>query len=451
MTSPNAQPPATLLGIDVGTTKAAAVICDRTGRVLADESHPHGADLPAPAGRSEQDPRVLFDAAQNAVRRLPEELRRRVGAIGVTGQMHGVVALGVDLAPLAPLVTWQDQRCLEEGFLADVNARCGHVLRSGYGCATLAWLEAHGGLPREADSASTIHDWLVARLCGLSRPVTDPTDAASWGLFNLQDQDWDLPAAQAAGIRWRLLPAVMPCGRRAGGLTARVAEELGLPQGVPVAVAIGDNQASLLATLKHPAEELALTIGTGAQLSAIVARATTAWWPGRDMTYECRPFPERRTALVAASLCGGSAWTWLADAVESWLKDAGLPSPRRDELFDRLSALGLEAAGGPIVRPNFMGERHAPALRGSIEGIDLHNFSLGPLARGLARGIVANLSEMLPPEAFKGRSSVVGSGNALRKTPLLRAVEEVMGLPLRLSESREEAAAGAAINAAHLG
>jgi sedoheptulokinase len=118
-------------------------------------------------------------------------------------------------------------------------------------------------------------------------------------------------------------------------------------------------------------------------------------------------------------------------------------------MFAKLNALGLAAEEDLVVQPHFLGERHAPHLRGSIEGLDLKNFRLGNVARGLAQGILVNLRQMLPAWALAGRERIVGSGNALRRNPLLqRMAAETFGLPLALTEGREEAALGAAILAA---
>jgi hypothetical protein len=85
-------------------------------------------------------------------------------------------------------------------------------------------------------------------------------------------------------------------------------------------------------------------------------------------------------------------------------------------------------------------------------GLTMDNFRLGAVARGLARGIVRNLRGMLPAAALRGRRRVVGSGNALRRVPLLQAmVREEFGPPLVLSAGREEAATGAARLAAQRG
>jgi sedoheptulokinase len=368
--------------------------------------------------------------------------------------MHGVVCLDGDARIAGPLITWQDQRALEDGgFLGGLCEATGHRLAPGFGAVSLAWLMAHQALPRGTRQAGTVMDAAVTRLCGNSRLKMDATNAASWGLFDLRSGDWDWRAVKAAGIPRSLMPAILQCGATAGTLETKRAAELGLPPGIPVSVAVGDNQASMLATLRKPECELALTLGSGGQLSAVLRREAPFEWPEAGEAWEIRPFPGGRLAVVASSLAGGSAWRWLAGAVLGVLSEMGCEAVVEDEIFSRLNALGLEAwsSGGLRVAPHFLGERATPELRAAITGIDLANFRLGPLARALAWSIAGNLKSMLPAFAWAGRRSVAASGNALRRNPLLRvAAEEVFGLPLRLTEAGEEAAVGAALLAAGL-
>ncbi|MEW6072869.1 MAG: FGGY family carbohydrate kinase [Planctomycetota bacterium] len=440
------------LGLDLGTTKAAAVLADGEGRVVASASRPHGAELPAPADRAEQDPETLLAAAWAAVRALPEEARCAARGIGVTGQMHGVVLLDGRGDPLGPLVTWQDRRTAgDPGFLLELVRRTGHPLRDGIGCVTLAWQQAREELPAAAAVATGAAALAAGRLCGLARPPVDPTDAASWGLFDLRALAWDLAALRAAGIPARLLPPVVPCGARIGALTADLAAALGLPAGIPVAAAIGDNQASLLATLHDPAEELALTLGTGGQLSAVLAAGEAPPPATAESAWELRPFPGGRLALVAASPHGGAAWAALADAVRAWQVERGLTPPDRSALFDRLSELGLAATLEIAVRPRSGPDPYAAPLRAALAGLEREDLALGAVARGLARAILVHLREVFPALLREGRARLAGSGNALRRTPLLQQMaEEVLGLSLVLPAAEEEAAAGAALLAARI-
>ena len=438
------------LGLDIGTTKIAAVVADSEGNVRASVSRVHAAGLPAPDERAEQEAGVLLDTAWAVVRELPGALRHRVGGIGVTGQMHGVVLVDAGQEPVTPLITWQDGRCLEDPTFFDaLSTTTGYRLATGYGLATLAWLHRHQQIPPNAVSATTIHDLVVARLCSLPRPVTDPSDAASWGCFDLAAAAWDEAALASSGLPVSMLPAVHPFGSVAGVIDPAMASWLGLPGGLPVHVALGDLQASLLATIQDPETDVALTLGTGGQATVITAAPLKAGVAARDAPCVYWPYPGGRIAVVAASLSGGAAWAWLVDSLDAWLRDLGVAPPPREALFDKINALGLAATHELPVRSHFLGERHDPSLTGSIQNLTLSTFTLGALARGLARSIVRTLHEMLPADTLKNRSRLVGGGNALRRTPLLQDMAEtVFGLPLTLTEDREEAATGAALVAA---
>ena len=218
-------------------------------------------------------------------------------------------------------------------------------------------------------------------------------------------------------------------------------------------VALGDNQASIWATMAghDPETTLALTLGTGGQLSAVMPAAFKVR-PPRGCPFEFRPFPGGRVAAVAATLSGGGAIAWMVDTLAQWCGELGVNAPDRDELFEKLNRLGCEATGDGIsVTPTFYGERHDPARRGAVTGIGSSNLTLGNLFRALAGGVVQNLFGMLPPECMRGRRLVVGSGNAVRRLPVLQeCIREVTGLPLELTAGREEAATGAAMLAGEM-
>ncbi len=435
------------LGIDIGTTSVSAVILDQRKRCRAAASQPHRADIATAADRSEQNPDKMCKTMDRVIGALASELRSRVKAIGVTGQMHGLLLFDRQGQPLTPLITWQDRRCLKDNFILSLQHKTGYPLDSGYGLATLAWLNANQQLPRENFSAATIADYLIARLTGNTKPVIDATNAAGWGCFDLEQLRWDDAALRRLDIQPAWLPAIVPSGTLAGGLLAKKALQWRVPAGIPISVALGDNQASLLATLNRPEEELALTLGTGAQISALT-QPEQKWAKQKGKTWELRPYPGDRLLLTAAALNGGSAWAWLADTLAGWMKEMGVQPPAREVIFRRLNRLGLAADDALTFEPYLRGERWDTGLRAAVHGVCWDNFHLGELSRSLAKGIFTNLHDMLPEEIMRNRKRLMASGNALRRNPLLRKMaEQVFQLPLVMSQQQEEAACGAARNA----
>lgn len=434
----------TTLGIDLGTTKIAAVIIDEKRQLLAVANMPHRADLPTVSNGAEQCVEKIIDCVAATLAQLAPELLQKVSAVAVTGQMHSVL-LGNEYE-ISPLVTWQDHRC-GKAMLKDFKQKANIILREGFGGTTLARLAAVKQLDRW-DFASTISDYLVKLLTGSHTIVTDPTHAASWGLYNNVSGKWNRPAVDSLGIPWKLLPAIHPSGVIVGKICPRAAKQFGLPSGIAVVNAIGDNQASIFGSGTDFEHEIYLTLGTGAQLSIVV----TAVLGQLSELVEARPFPGGRTLLVTAPLCGGAAFTWLADTINAFRRDLGEPELPTGKLLDQLDVLTLAELehGKPeiTISPHFLGERWNPSLRGCCNGLTLNNTTPGKIGAALALGIIRNLKEGFQPEQLMGRKTIIGSGNAVR---LLKSIQwsilKEFALPLRFSETQEEAAVGAALQA----
>ncbi len=435
------------LGIDLGTTKVAAVILNtENNTVVASASREHHAALSGPPLYAEQNPLTILEVVSALIRSFPAELRTLTEAVGVTGQMHSV--MGWNSKTIFPLVTWQDHRTKKKIKHYSKLAEC--PLYDGFGGATLAWFSEQGMLENR-DAVSGIGDFYVRRLCGCDKVVTDYTDAASWGLYDPSNMDWNRGAIHALRIPERLLPTLCPTGAKAGELSNESAEELGLSAGIPVMAAIGDHQASVLDCGKEFEKEVFLTIGTGSQLSIVVRDSEIEKFadiPGLEL----RPFSAGYNLVVSAPLCGGCAFSWLGETVNDWLSCLGYREIPLPELLDRLDALGTDAMPEELsICPSFLGERHAPGRRGSIHGITLENCSPGGFVAALTEGIVRNLIQPFPPEAFVGRTCVMGSGNGIRRIrSLQKQVERMLHLELCLRPDREEAACGCARLAGNL-
>lgn len=429
------------LGIDLGTTKTAAVLFDAGAPDAAQAlSAEHRAALPSAPGHAEQDVSAICSSVLHLLRQFPPDRLARVDAIGLTGQMHSVLLCRGDEA--SPLVTWQDRRASAAGHLDEFRRRSGRPLSDGFGAVTLAELAQNGELIHW-ERAATLPGWVAARLTGdPGSAASDPTFAASWGIFSPETGGWDTEAANALGIPVHMLPRILPSGSEAG----RTHGVPGIPDGVPVIVPIGDNQASVLGTARDLDRELFLTLGTGAQLSFVLTPQQAA---GIKLppAAELRPFLDGKLLAVAAPLCGGKAWAWLGDTVNGFLRALGLPPLPEKQLLDSLDAMALQsdAASNLQVAPHFLGERQAPGEFGSIRGITLDNFTLPNLAAALAAGIVRGLAEIFPSKLYRGRTCVAGSGNAVRLCrSIQREIERQFSLPLEIRSVREEAALGAA-------
>ncbi|KAH0793863.1 sedoheptulokinase isoform X3 [Histomonas meleagridis] len=369
--------------------------------------------------------------------------------------MHGVVEWNSSNL-VSNLVTWQDQRGTSTGKLSQIQKLKGcNNLKDGFGFTTLSILASENKLS-EFEFCGTIHDYLVWILVGMpSKSFIDTTDAASWGLFNIETNRWNSESVHLLEIPESILPTIYNCGSKAGLLSQDMASKTGIPSGIPVMVAIGDNQASIIGTSTKPsADECFINIGTSTQLSVVASREK-ALSLSPSPTFEIRPFIDDTFLIVTAPLCGGRAWAFLKDVVKEWMHSLGMPEISDDIiLYSKIDSLALNEIDSndlPKIEPHFLGERWDETLRASFTNINLNNFTLGKVGAAMALGIVSNLKSNISEECFKDCKSIFVNGNAARKNKAMhRAIEKTFGISPSFKEGVEEAALGAAILAARL-
>ncbi|MCL6443649.1 MAG: hypothetical protein K6T83_09370, partial [Alicyclobacillus sp.] len=221
------------------------------------------------------------------------------------------------------------------------------------------------------------------KLAVVNSPVMDPTNPTSIRAWT--DGRMDSDALARAGIDGDLLPKVVDSGTRMGTTAL----------GVPVYVALEDNQASFVGSGASRQDSLLINIGTGAQLSLWSDAPVSA--PG----CEARPFPRRRWLLVAATLGGGKTYALLERFFRSVCPQFLGTDP--GSLYARMDALLAEfkhVDDAMVVVPQFFGTRTNPLARGGITNISEQNFTpAGLIAYSGALGhpfrkVVDSCSEM---------------------------------------------------------
>lgn len=427
------------LGLDIGTTSLSGALIDtETGEQLASETVANDAAIPGKPWERMQDPDRLLELGEGIIEKLSAKADKAPGCIGLTGQMHGVLYYDRDGKAIAPLVTWEDGRGdLERGGVTpakELSVLTGYPMATGYGLTTCRCDAIEGKIPDGAEGVCTIADYVAMRLCGLRRALMHPSNAASLGLFDLARGGFDLEAVEKASIPERLLPEVSR-GETVAGCT---------PQGVPVAAAIGDNQAGIYAAAGISADTV-INIGTSSQLSALAESAEA------PDGLECRPYLEGKYIWLGSGLCGGSSMKLLNSFFCEVCACAGVETDSGEmfAVMEREAAGAWDKAGIPEVITLFRGTRSNPALRGSISGIGAQGLSVGALTLGFYRGVCGELKgfyDRLPENMRSGRLVVCGNA-ARRNATMLRTIKSVFGREAVLSRFVEEAAAGAALAA----
>ena len=424
-----------ILGLDIGTTTVSAVVVE-DGKVLASLTRANGSFLPVEnAWEKVQNPGFILEVALGSVKELYERFGD-IARIGVTGQMHGIVYLDDSGKPVSPLYTWQDGRGDQpygegETYAAHLSNITGYPVATGYGLVTHYYNLRNGLVPENAVRFCTIHDYVAMVLAGQTTPVTEASDAASFGVFNVEQGCFDLTALEKAGIAPDLLPALAadPC----------IGTYLGK---IPVYVAIGDNQASFLGSTGGDLNCMLANVGTGSQFSVYTPKYMSC------SGLETRPFPGGGYLLVGASLCGGRAYALLEKFFRQTVEMATGTAP--DSCYDGMAALlacSEKPADIPAVTPLFQGTRQDPSLRGHIDGLSTENLTPLHLIWGMMEGMAGELHDMYLLYRNAGGSDVsfIGSGNGLRKNKYLqKCFSDLFGQTLVMSDCNEEAATGAA-------
>ncbi|MBQ1552931.1 MAG: hypothetical protein IIZ66_05230 [Clostridia bacterium] len=417
-------------GIDIGTSSVCVLTVDG-----AAENHVtvrNDCVLDCSGFRREQDARAIID---KTFRLLSDAVTEDIQSVGVTGQMHGVVYIDRNGEPVSPLYTWQDERAGEvyrDGltYCEYLTKTSGHPVSPGYGLATHFYNLVNGLVPSDAVTFCTIHDLLVMRLTGRKTPVVHPSDAASFGFFDLEKRVFDADALRDCGMDPSFLPEV--CGGE---------DIAGTYRGADVFAAIGDNQASYLGSVGRDGGVL-INVGTGSQVSAACPFK-------KDVPdgVELRPYTGGGYLAVGAALCGGRAYADLERFFRAVLRDiGGVETESVYAAMDALTSSPLSCE--PLdVSTRFCGTRADPTERGYIKNLGEENFTPAALCDGVLGGIAEELFGLYGKieTAFPGIGNrFVCSGNGARKNEALRnRLQKRFGRDMPLTSHTEEAAYGA--------
>lgn len=404
-----------VVGIDIGTTSVCGVLIDATtGCVEKSVTKNSSAFIEGCADWEKiQSVNKIMTVATDILESLIAA-SSEVGAIGVTGQMHGIVYTDKDGDAVSPLYTWQDGR----GNLPYKDVTYAKYLNSfsGYGNVTDFYNTENGIKPESAVSYSTIHDYFVMQLCGLKKPIIHTSDAASFGCYDLENNRFNYACtAEITG-------------------DYRIAGEY---KGIPVSVAIGDNQASVFSTLANE-EDILVNIGTGSQISVISDKIAD------NMQVETRPYFENKYLIVGAALCGGRAYSMLKNFYAEVL--GYIKRVDDDEVYRIMNDMLRNAKSSSFkVDTRFAGTRLNSEITGGISGITTENFTPSALTYGVLCGMTDELLNMYEKMGIC-KSGIVGSGNGIRKNKaLVRIFEERLGAKMKIPSHLEEVAFGAAM------
>jgi sedoheptulokinase len=431
------------VGIDIGTSTISGIIYDPETRNLRSVTKKNTSRLESEnCWEDLQEPQIILSIVHEILDGFLAG-SDKIRGIGITGQMHGILYVGEDGNSLGPLYTWQDRRgdVLYQNELSYANylaGNTGYVLATGYGLVTHFYNIKNNLVPAGSHKICTIMDYVVMKLSHNKVPVTDHSNAASLGLYDLLNSDFDRGAMKKLSIPCDILPDIVPSGQIAGYYN----------KDVSVCNAIGDNQASYLGAVNDIEKSVLINIGTSSQVSIYTDHYL------KNEYLESRPFPGGGYILVGSALCGGYSLVILKNFYDEIIRMfCTKPCGEIDfyKAFNSLQYSKENLNDSLDVEVLFRGTRMNPLKRGSITNISAENFTPVNLIFGFLNGICNELAGFLEqiPEINRNKiQRIIGSGNAIRMNTLLcRILEDRFEHKMVIPKNCEQAAFGACLNA----
>ncbi|MEG3907687.1 glycerol kinase GlpK [Microcoleus sp. w2-18bC1] len=433
--------------IDQGTTSTRFIVFDRLGQIICRNQQEHQQIYPQP-GWVEHNPDEIWQRTQSVIKNAleignidPED----IAALGITNQRETTIVWDRKTGkPYGNAIVWQDTRTR---FICDQLAeiegkdrfqkRCGLPLTTYFSGPKIKWmLDNIPGLREAANQGDAIFGnvdtFLIWHLTGGAH-ITDVTNASRTMLMDLQTLDWDAETLEIMAIPRQMLPEIRPSSQVFG--TAK-----GLLAGVPIAAALGDQQAALVGQTCFSPGEAKNTYGTGCFMLLNTGEAIV---PSKNGLLTTVAYKMGESPAVYA-LEGSIA---LAGALVQWLRD-NLGIINTSAEVETL-ANTVEDSGGVYVVPAFSG-LYAPywkdSARGVIAGLTRY-VTKAHIARAALEATAWQTREVL--EAMNQDSAVqllslkVDGGMVVNHT-LMQFQSDVLGVPVMRPVVAETSALGVA-------
>ncbi|GLW73310.1 glycerol kinase 2 [Kitasatospora phosalacinea] len=440
-----------IAAIDQGTTSSRCILFDADGRIVAVEQQEHSQVFPQP-GWVEHDAAEIWTRVRSVVRGALERAgltAADVRAVGITNQRETTVLwdrhTGV---PVHHAIVWQDTRtealCRELGRNVGQDRfrrETGLPLASYFAGPKIRWLLDHvEGLRERAEAGDvlfgTMDSWLIWNLTGGvdgGRHVTDVTNASRTLLMNLHTLQWDERIAESLGVPLAMLPEIRSSAEVYG-------EAVGDLAGVPVAAALGDQQAALFGQTCFAAGEAKSTYGTGTFLLLNTGEKIVHSYHGLLTTVGFRIGDRPPVYALEGSIAvTGSLVQWLRDQL-------GIISTAAE--IETLAGT-VEDNGGAYVVPAFSG-LFAPYWRSDARGVitGLTRYvTKGHLARAVLEATAWQTREVV--DAMEKDSGVTLTalkvdGGMTSNNLLMQNIADVLDVPVERPYVAETTALGAA-------
>lgn len=439
------------IGIDVGTSNTKAILFDQMGNEIASRQEAYSFSQPQP-GYAEQDPNLWWDAVSKCLRALMETSsvpREAILALGVTGQMHGLVMLDQEDRVLRKSIIWCDQRTIAE--TEELNrligndallAITGNPALTGFTASKILWVKNH-----EADIWAKCRkimlpkDFIVYRLTG--QHATDVSDASGTQLLDLGTRNWSPTILTKLGISRDLLGDVFESGDVVGTVSKEAIDATHLSPSTLVIAGAGDQAAAAVGNGIVRPNLLSLNLGSSGVLFASTEKP--CFDPRGRIHTLCHAVPNT-WHVMAVTQGAGLSHKWFRD---EFYKADSLPGINLNQLIENEASSVPSGADGLMFLPYLMGERSPhldPFARGVFFGIS-PSHTRAHFARAVMEGVALSFKDCLEVmnslsiEAEEIRISGGGANSPLWTSIIANCLKR----PLRLMMDKEAGARGMAM------
>ncbi len=431
-----------LITVDIGTTSMRAILYGEGGRALHVHQRENAPDYFSD-GRVEQAPQAWAGI-------LAESLQAGAGAaaaagvevacVAVTAQRSSVIPVDAHGVPLHPAIMWQDRRTAEIAAAMEscnplVYGKTGLKISPVFSALKMTWLRRERpDLWRRTHKMIGIQDWVLYLLSG--RFVTDHSFGSRTNLFDLERRCWDADLLRLFEVDADMLCELVAPGAIVGGLTPTMAAASGLPVGLPVVSAGGDQQCAALGLGLFSGRRAVANTGTGSYLIGHAERPVF----DEEMRLACNVSAVPGAYIVeAAVLTSGTIYRWFQEVF--------------GDGRESFATLDAEAAGVPpgangvLLLPHFKGSG-APywdaQARGAFYNLNL-NTSRGELARAILEGIAVEMKGSLElVERLCGQVETLSVSGGMTRSHLFNQIQsDVFDRPVQRFASNEATSLGA--------
>jgi xylulokinase len=434
------------LGIDVSTTGSKALLINDKGQVVSTAVTPHTLSTPRPLW-SEQDPKEWWSATCQSIRSVLQQSSinpKDISAVGLTGQMHGLVLLDEKGAVLRPAILWNDQRTQSQ--CDEIHRRVGkerfiqisgNAALTGFTAPKILWVAEN-----EPEIYSRVRhillpkDYIRYRLTG--EFAMDKADGSGTVLFDLKKRDWSAELLDALKIPAAWMPPTFEGSSFTGKVNEAAQQATGLAIGTPVAAGGGDQEAGAVGVGAVEPGVISLVVGT----SGVVFASTP------------EPFiePEGRLHAFCHSVPG--MWHLMGVMLSAagslqWYRDTLAPGIPFDDLLQEAEQVPA-GSEGLFFLPYLSGERTPhpdPDARGAFVGLTLRH-TRGHLTRAVLEGVAYGLKDgfaLIQQAGLESIDQIRASGGGTKGVLWRQILASVLGGSLSTVNTSEGAAFGAAL------